>query len=87
MSMIDADVESVIMGYPLFEKIEEKKNFFIVLGMMGARLISLAKAAELLKISREDLLFLIDKIGYNYSFFTEMDVELEKQAIKEILGK
>lgn len=87
MNVIETDVESVIMGYPLFEKVEEKKNFFTVLGMMSTRFISLAKAAELLKISREDLLFLMDKIGFNYSFFTGSDVEIEKKAIKELMGQ
>jgi orotate phosphoribosyltransferase-like protein len=53
---------------------------------MGTKFISLAKAAELLNISREDLLFLIDKIGFNYSFFTSSDVEIEKKAINEFMS-
>ncbi len=87
MNITDTEIESTILGYPLFSKVEEKKNFFIVLGMLSARLISLAKAAELLSISREDFLFLMDKIGFNYSFFTPMDVELELKAIKELAGQ
>lgn len=87
MNAVEAEVESVIKGYPLFEKVEEKKNFFTILGLMGAKFISLAKAAELLNISREDLLFLIDKIGFNYSFFTSSDVEIEKKAINEFMNQ
>ena len=42
----------VIEKFPLFEKYEEKEKFFTVLGLLLTRQITLAKAAELLEMTR-----------------------------------
>jgi predicted HTH domain antitoxin len=74
----------VIEKFPLFEKYEEKEKFFTVLGLLFTRQITLAKAAELLEMTRGDFSRVLKLMGLEYSYLSEEEIELEKK-ISEIL--
>jgi len=61
----------VIEKFPLFES-------FTVIGLLFTRQITLAKAAELLDIRREELSKILRLMGLEYSYLTKEEVEHEK---------
>ena len=63
---------------------EEKEKFFTVLGLLFTRQITLAKAAELLEMTRDDFSRVLKLMGLEYSYLSEEEIELEKK-ISEIL--
>jgi predicted HTH domain antitoxin len=69
----------VIEKFPLFEKYEEKENFFTALGLLFTRQITLAKAAELLEMTRRDFSRVLKLMGLDYSYLSEEEIELEKK--------
>ncbi len=69
----------VIEKFPLFEKYEEKEKFFTVLGLLFTRQITLAKAAELLEMTRGDFSRVLKLMGLKYSYLSEEEIELEKK--------
>ena len=69
----------VIEKFPLFEKYEEKEKFFMVVGMLFTRQITLAKAAELLEMRRDDFSKLLKLMGLEYSYMSEEEIEQEKK--------
>ena len=71
----------VIKKFPLFEKYEEKEKFFMVVGMLFTRQITLAKAAELLEMRRDDFSKLLKLMGLEYSYISEEEIEQEKKMI------
>lgn len=52
-----------------------------------SRQISLAKAAEAMEVSREELQFLMDKLGIDYYFLSDEDIKKEKHAVNRLLGE
>ncbi|MGQ4834172.1 MAG: UPF0175 family protein [Candidatus Asgardarchaeia archaeon] len=79
------EIEKVITEFPLFAKYSEKEKFFKVLGLLVARQISLAKAAELLGLRRDEFIFLLDKLNIEYSYLDEEEAQREKSAVKRML--
>jgi len=53
-------LKEVIEAVPVFETIEKKEKFLIVLSALSLRLISLPKAAELMEMNKEALLNFLD---------------------------
>ncbi len=74
----------VIEKFPLFEKYEEKEKFFTIVGLLFTRQITLAKAAELLEMARDDFSRVLKLLGLEYSYLSEEEIEREKE-ISEIL--
>ena len=74
------EIKRVISSFPLFRNYPEKEKFFKVLGLLIARQISLAKAAELLNLQREELIFLLDKLNIEYSYLDEEETKKEKET-------
>jgi predicted HTH domain antitoxin len=70
----------VIEKFPLFEKYEEKENFFTVLGLLFTRQITLAKAAELLEMARDDFSRVLKLMGLDYSYLNEDEIGREKEV-------
>ena len=68
----------MIEKFPLFESYEKKEKFFTVIGLLFTRQITLAKAAELLDIRREELSEILRLMGLDYSYLTKEEVEHEK---------
>ncbi len=69
----------VIEKFPLFEKYEKKENFFIAVGLLFTRQITLAKAAELLEMTRDDFSTVLKLMGLEYSYLNEEEIEQEKK--------
>jgi predicted HTH domain antitoxin len=62
----------------LFNTLEQKENFLIILGALTARLISLKKASEVLNLEPEAFLQILDLMGIEFSYLTEDDIAAEK---------
>jgi len=63
----------------MFKEIEQKEQFLFVLGALVAKLISLHKAADMMKLEPDFLLTLLDLMGIEFSYLSEEDVELEQR--------
>ena len=71
-------LESVVKEVPLFKSIEQKQRFVEVMGALSLRLISLAKAAEIMDMEKEQFLDILDNYGYEFSFLEKTDIEIER---------
>ncbi|ASJ06494.1 hypothetical protein [Thermococcus pacificus] len=78
------EVNRLVFNFPLFKDYEEKERFFKVIGLLVSHQITLEKAAELLDMKLEELSFLLDKLGVEYSLLDEEEAELELSKLKEI---
>jgi predicted HTH domain antitoxin len=70
---------TVIEKFPLFERYKEKEKFFTVVGLLFTRQITLAKAAEMLEMTREDFFRVLKLMGLQYSYLSEEEIEHEKK--------
>jgi predicted HTH domain antitoxin len=71
-------LRSVASEIPLFNSIEQKETFLFVLGALFSRVISLQKAAEIMKIEPDVFLEILDLMGLEFSYLTVQDIALEK---------
>jgi hypothetical protein len=71
--------QSIASQLQMFNEIEQKEQFLFVLGALTAKLISLHKAAEMMKLEPDFLLTLLDLMGIEFSYLSEGDIELEKK--------
>ena len=71
-------LKPIVMALPLFRNIEDKERFLIVVSALKLRLISLAKATEIMDMTRSGLLDLLKSLDIDYSYLSESDVEIEK---------
>ncbi|WP_010478676.1 hypothetical protein [Thermococcus zilligii] len=78
------EVNRLVFNFPLFKDYEEKERFFKVIGLLVSHQITLEKAAELLDMKLEELSFLLDKLGVEYSLLDEEEAGLELSKLKEI---
>lgn len=75
------DVEStVIEKFPLFESYKKKEKFFTVVGLLFTRQITLAKAAEILGMSREEFSKILERMGLEYSYLSVKEAQKERKA-------
>jgi len=74
----------IIERFPLFENYEKKEKFFTVLGLLFTKQVTLAKAAELLDMSREELSALLKNLGLEYSYLSKDEVQQEKKAAESL---
>jgi len=75
---------SIIERFPLFESYEKKEKFFTVIGLLFTRQVTLAKAAEILKMSPEELSGVLKLMNLEYSYLTRDEVQREKQASESL---
>ncbi len=85
MAEVDTGIRAVVTDFPLFGGYEEKERFFLVLGLLLSKQISLARAAELAGLTRVEFAFLLDKLGIAYEFLTEADIEDEREAAAQLV--
>ncbi|MDI6655784.1 MAG: UPF0175 family protein [Candidatus Hydrothermarchaeota archaeon] len=69
---------AIIDKFPLFENYKKKEKFFTVLGLLFSRQVTLAKAAELLEMSREEFSKILKLIGLEYSYLTREEAHHER---------
>lgn len=74
----------VVDEFPLFKGRREKERFLLVLGLLASRTISLAKAADVLGMSRLEFSAVLRSIGFEYSYLDEEEASIEVDASKEI---
>ncbi|WP_457752701.1 hypothetical protein [Thermococcus sp.] len=79
------EIDKLVWNFPLFKSYREKEKFFKVIGLLVSHQISFEKAAELLNMRIEELSFLLDKLGVEYSFLDKEEVEKEKDTVKWLL--
>jgi predicted HTH domain antitoxin len=87
MSGDKVSLESVVEEFPLFNEKEEKERFLLVLGLLASRTVTLAKAAEILGMSRSEFSGLLKTIGFKYSYLDEKEIKEEVKAAKSLLKK
>lgn len=80
-------LSSSVEDFPLFEKREDKERFLIALGLLASRSVTLAKAAELVGMSRSEFSALLRSVGFRYSYLDEDEALEEIGAAGEVAGK
>jgi len=78
---------NVLDEFPLFRERKEKERFLVVLGLLASRTVTLAKAAEVLGMSRVEFSAVLRSIGFRYSYLDEDEALKEVDASKELLKK
>lgn len=78
---------SVLDEFPLFRERKEKERFLVVLGLLASRTVTLAKAAEVLGMSRVEFSAVLRSISFRYSYLDEDEALKEVDASKELLKK
>ena len=78
---------SVLDEFPLFRERKEKERFLVVLGLLASRTVTLAKAAEVLGMSRVEFSAVLRSIDFRYSYLDEDEALKEVDASKELLKK
>jgi predicted HTH domain antitoxin len=71
-------LQNIATEIKLFNTLEQKENFLIVLGALTARIISIKKASEILNLEPEAFLQILDLMGIEFSYLTEDDIAAEK---------
>lgn len=77
---------SSVIDFPLFKRREEKERFLLVLGLLTVRSITLAKAAELMGMSRDEFSAVLRSLGVQYSFLDEDEAARELETAKRLGG-
>ncbi len=74
-------LENVARELPFFKQVGEKQKFLEVIGALSLRLISLAKASEIMGMSTEKFLTLLDTYGYEFTFLDADDIAIERENV------
>jgi predicted HTH domain antitoxin len=71
-------LKPIVEAVPLFRNIEDKEKFLIVVSALKLRLVSLAKASEIMHMTKTGFLELLESLDIDYSYLSETDIEVEK---------
>lgn len=71
-------IREIASELSFFPEIEQKENFLFVLGALGARVISLQKAAEIMQMDKDVFLEILDLMGIEFSYLETPDITLER---------
>lgn len=71
-------LKPIVAAVPLFRNIEDKEKFLIVVSALKLRLVSLAKASEIMHMTKTGFLELLESLDIDYSYLSETDIEVEK---------
>ncbi|NKQ38532.1 MAG: hypothetical protein HF967_03495 [Methanosarcinales archaeon] len=71
-------LKPIIEAVPLFNNIQDKEKNLIVVSALKLRLMSLAKASEIMNMTKDGFLELIEAFDIDYSYLTINDVKIEK---------
>ena len=81
------EVDRLVFNFPLFKDYREKERFLKVVGLLVSHQITFEKAAELLDMRLEELAFLLDKLGVEYSLLDEEEARLEMEEADKLMGE
>jgi len=76
-------LKPIVEAVPLFRNIEDKEKFLIVVSALKLRLVSLARASEIMNMTKSGFLELLEALDIDYSYLTESDIEMEKTWLDE----
>jgi predicted HTH domain antitoxin len=71
-------LKPIVEAVPLFKKIEDKEKLLVVVSALKLRLLSLAKASEIMNMTKTGFLELLEALDIGYSYLSENDIEMEK---------
>lgn len=71
-------LKPIVELVPLFRNIEDKEKFLVVVSALKLRLVSLARASEIMNMTKDGFLELLEALDIDYSYLTESDIEMEK---------
>ena len=71
-------LKPIVESVPLFRKIEDKEKILVVVSALKLRLLSLAKASEIMNMTKSGFLELLETLDIDYSYLSENDIETEK---------
>jgi len=71
-------LKPIVEAVPLFKKIEDKEKLLVVVSALKLRLLSLAKASEIMNMTKTGFLELLEALDIDYSYLSENDIEMEK---------
>ncbi|WP_297519237.1 hypothetical protein [Thermococcus sp.] len=81
------EVDRLVFNFPLFKDYREKERFLKVVGLLVSHQITFEKAAELLDMRLEELAFLLNKLGVEYSLLDEEEARLEREEADKLMGE
>ncbi|WP_456367570.1 hypothetical protein [Thermococcus sp.] len=81
------EVDRPVFNFPLFKDYHEKERFLKVIGLLVSHQITFEKAAELLDMRLEELAFILNKLGVEYSFLDDMEARLEREEANKLMGE
>ncbi len=62
----------------LLDSLEQKETFIFIVGALTSRLISLKKAAEIMEMTSDKFLEILDLMEIDFSYLSSEDIEIEK---------
>ena len=71
-------LKPIVEAVPLFSNIEDKEKLLVVVSALKLKLLSLAKASEIMNMTKTGFLELLEALDVDYSYLTEKDIEVEK---------
>jgi predicted HTH domain antitoxin len=71
-------LKPIVEAVPLFRNTEDKEKFLIVVSALKLRLVNLAKASEIMHMTKTGFLELLESLDIDYSYLSETDIEVEK---------
>jgi len=71
-------LKPIVESVPLFRDIKDKEKFLIVVSALKLRLVSLARASEIMHMTKTGFLELLELLDIDYSYLSENDIEKEK---------
>lgn len=70
--------QTIASEVQLFQTLDQKENFLFLIGALLARVISLKKASEIMRLEPSEFLKILDLMGIEFSYLSDEDIELEK---------
>ncbi len=80
------EVDRLVFNFPFFKDYREKERFLKVIGLLVSHQITFEKAPELLDMRLDELAFLLDKLGVEYSLLDEEEGKFEHESAQWILN-
>jgi len=71
-------LKPIVELVPLFRNIEDKEKFLVVVSALKLRLVSLARASEIMNMTKTGFLELLEALDIDHSYLSENDIEVEK---------
>lgn len=71
-------LKPVVEAVPLFRDTKDKEKFLILVSALKLKLVSLAKASEIMHMTKTGFLELLESLDIDFYYLSENDIEKEK---------